>query len=108
MSATEGDSEATHEKLEVDVDSRVDEGYSADEEVTDEEAEELEQQRKERLDPENRPANAEIDNTQRGFDAVTGEFEKSGAEVEKGPVIGADRPEGVESDVEAEDASGQT
>lgn len=86
-------------QIEVDVDSRVDEGYSAeDNEVSDEEAEQLEKEREERLDPENRPTNAEIDNTQRGFDAETGEFEKSGEDVENGPVIGADRPEGVEVD----------
>jgi hypothetical protein len=68
--------------------------------VTDEEADQLRQEREERLDPDNRPANAIVDNTQRGFDATTGEFEKSGDEVENGPVIGADRPEGATVDDE--------
>jgi hypothetical protein len=100
------ESDSTREPIEVDVDSRVDEGYSADREVSADEAEDLEKERQERLDPANRPANAEIDNTQRDFNPETGEFEKSGEEVENGPVIGADRPEGVVSDVEPEDASG--
>jgi hypothetical protein len=92
-------SEREHEPIEVDVDERIEHGYSADDkDVTDEEAEQIEQEREERLDPENRPTNAEIDNTQRGFDAETGEFEKSGEEVENGPVIGADAPEGAVSD----------
>ena len=106
MSVSDGESGATREPIEVDVDSRVDEGYSADHEVSDDEAEKLEQERQERLDPENRPANAEIDNTKREFNLETGEFAKSGDEVENGPVIGADRPDGVESDVEQDDASG--
>jgi hypothetical protein len=92
-------SRSNDEPIEVDVDSRVDEGFSTDDmDVTDEEAEQLEKEREERLDPENRPTNAIVDNTQRGFDASTGEFEKSGDEVENGPVIGADAPEGAESD----------
>lgn len=106
MSVHDGEPDAGRDPIEVDVDSRVDEGFSTDHEVSDEEAEDLEQERQERLDPENRPTNAEIDNTQRGFNPETAEFEKSGEEVENGPVIGADRPDGVVSDVEPEDASG--
>ena len=106
MSVSDGDRDATRDPIEVDVDSRVDGGYSADQEISGDEAERLEQERRERLDPDNRPANAEIDNTQRNFNPETEEFEKSGEEVENGPVIGADRPEGVESDVAPEDASG--
>jgi hypothetical protein len=64
--------------------------------LSDEDKDQLEQERKERLDPENRPENAEVDNTAREFDQETGEFEKRGDEVENGPVIGADRPDGVE------------
>ena len=106
MSPSNDESDAAREPIEVDVDSRVDEGFSSDQEISEDDVEKLEQERKERLDPENRPANAEIDNTQRNFNPETEEFEKSGEEVENGPVIGADRPEGVTSDAEAEDASG--
>ena len=74
---------------------------SADEEVSDEEREQLENERKERLDPDNRPVNAEVDNTGREFDAVEGDFkyaagEEPDAEERTTPIIGADRPEGVE------------
>jgi hypothetical protein len=36
---------------------------------------EILEEREERLDPENRPDNAEVDNTQRTFDPATGMFE---------------------------------
>jgi hypothetical protein len=73
--------------------------------VSDEEAEQLEQERQERLDPENRPVNAEVDNTGREFDSEKEDFtyaagEEPGAEERTTPVIGADRPEGVESDAD--------
>src|SRR3954463_10592627 len=42
-----------------------------------EDAEEIEQERKERLDPDNRPDNVEVDNTQRDFDVEKGMFEDS-------------------------------
>lgn len=42
-----------------------------------EDAEEIEQERQERLDPENRPDNAEVDNTDRDFDATKGKFADS-------------------------------
>jgi hypothetical protein len=86
--------ESTDEPLEVDVDSRVDAGYSADDEVSDDQAEQLEKERQERLDPDNRPDNALVDNTQREFDPEEG-FKIPGEDVEDGPEIGADRPEGV-------------
>ena len=87
------------EPIEVDVDSRVDQGFSVDDmDVTDEEAEQLTKEREERLDPENRPTNAIVDNTRRDFDVEKGDFTVSADEVENGPVIGADRPEGVEVD----------
>jgi hypothetical protein len=88
------DSESKDKPLEVDVDARVDAGYSADDEVSEDEAEQLEKERQERLDPDNRPANALVDNTQREFDPDEG-FKVPGEEVEDGPEIGADRPEGV-------------
>ena len=54
----------------------------------------LEKEREERLDPDNRPENALVDNTQREFDPDEG-FQVPGEEVENGPEIGADRPEGA-------------
>jgi hypothetical protein len=42
-----------------------------------EDAEEIEEERQRRLDPENRPDNVEVDNTQRDFDAEKGMFEDS-------------------------------
>lgn len=78
---------------------------SAEEEVSEEEREQLEKEREERLDPENRPVNAEVDNTGRIFDAEKEEFEYAAGEEPDAnerttPVIGADRPEGVEVDDE--------
>jgi hypothetical protein len=42
-----------------------------------EDAEEIEQERQERLDPENRPDGAEVDNTDREFDAEKGLYTDS-------------------------------
>lgn len=92
-----GNDESTDKPIEIDVDKRVDEGYSTDDEVTEEEAEQLEKERQERLDPDNRPENALVDNTQREFDPDEG-FQVPPEEVENGPEIGADRPEGVTVD----------
>ena len=89
------DSESKDKPIEVDVDSRVDAGYSADDEITEEEAEQLEKEREERLDPDNRPTNAIVDNTKRDFDDEEGGFQVPAEDVENGPEIGADRPEGV-------------
>lgn len=86
-------------KMKVEVESRIDAAQEAgDHEGTDEENEQAEQDRKERLDPENRPVNAEVDNTQRGFDGETSEFKKSGEEVENGPVPGGDLPDDIDLD----------
>lgn len=52
------------------------------EELTEDELEEV---RRKRLDPENRPENAEVDNTQRTFDTTTGTFEDAEAEPGTGP-----------------------
>lgn len=73
--------------------------------ISDEDAEQLEKERQERLDPDNRPVNAEVDNTGREFDNETEDFkyaagEEPGAEERTTAVIGADRPDGVESDVD--------
>jgi len=42
-----------------------------------EDKEEIEEERQERLDPENRPDNVEVDNTDRDFDAEKGMFTDS-------------------------------
>ncbi len=47
---------------------------------SDDEIEQIEQEREERLDPENRPNNAQVDNTQRDFDEDAGEFQDDGDE----------------------------
>ncbi len=90
----ESPDESSDKPLEVNVDERVDAGYSTDDEVSEEEAEKLEKEREERLDPDNRPDNALVDNTQREFDPEEG-FQVPGEDVDNGPEIGADRPEGV-------------
>jgi hypothetical protein len=64
-------------------------------------AEELEEIRKERLDPDNRPDNVEVDNTQRTFDTTTGKFEDSDSDADLGPF---EDPEGGSNDA-SEDAS---
>lgn len=46
-------------------------------EVSDEEREQIEAERQHRLDPDNRPDNAEVDNTDREFDEVHGRFTDS-------------------------------
>jgi len=73
--------------------------------VSDEEAEQLEKERQERLDPDNRPTNAIVDNTGREFDGEKDDFTYAPGEEPDGKdrpqaVIGADRPEGVESDAD--------
>jgi len=45
--------------------------------VGDEEREQIEAERQHRLDPANRPDNAEVDNTDREFDEVRGRFTDS-------------------------------
>ena len=43
-------------------------------EVSEEEQREIEEARRQRLDPANRPENAEVDNTHRTFDPEKGQF----------------------------------
>ena len=76
-----------------------------DDGLSDEERQQLEKEREERLDPDNRPVNAIVDNTGREFDPEKEEFtyaagEEPDANEETTAVIGADRPEGAESDVD--------
>jgi hypothetical protein len=49
-------------------------GLPSREEMSQEEIDEIEAERKRRLDPENRPEMAEVDNTDREFDLERGEF----------------------------------
>jgi len=47
---------------------------SSDQQLPQPEIEEIEQARERRLDPENRPENAEVDNSDRTFDTQRGHF----------------------------------
>ena len=70
-------------------------------EISDEEREQLEKERQERLDPDNRPKNAEVDNSGREWDGENFKYaagEEPGASERTSAIIGADRPDGVESD----------
>jgi hypothetical protein len=60
--------------LEVDTNERLD---NKDKHRDDVPEDELEKEREERLDPDKRPENTEVDNSQRTFDPETGLFEDS-------------------------------
>lgn len=49
-------------------------GLPDPDEVSEEEKQEVEQERQERLDPDNRPDGTEVDNTERDFDPEAGMF----------------------------------
>lgn len=70
-------------------------GTGADAEVTEEERQQLEQEREERLDPANRPANAEVDNTTREWIQEKEDFkdnlEGNPPEFDKGDGAGQER-----------------
>ena len=73
--------------------------------LSDEEREQLEEEREERLNPDNRPVNAEVDNSGREWDGEKEDFkyaagEEPGATERTSAVIGADRPEVAESDAD--------
>jgi hypothetical protein len=75
--------------------------------VSDEEREHLEKEREERLNPDNRPVNAEVDNSGREWDSEKEEFtyaagDEPGATERTSAIIGADRPEALESDIDAD------
>lgn len=73
-------------EIDVDVDARVQEATSAEtESLGEDDVEQIEKEREERLDPDNRPVNAIVDNTQRDFDAESEEFTVPADEVENGP-----------------------
>ena len=54
----------------------------------------IEEEREERLDPDNRPDNAEIDNTDRDFDVVKGQFTDSEDDPDIGPFNDPNSDEG--------------
>ena len=55
------------------------------EELSQEQIDEIEAEREERLDPDNRPDNAEVDNTDRDFDTTTGQFTDHEPDPDLGP-----------------------
>ena len=55
------------------------------EELSQEQIDEIEGEREERLDPDNRPGNAEVDNTDRDFDTTTGQFTDHEPDPDLGP-----------------------
>ena len=55
------------------------------EELSQEQIDEIEAEREERLDPDNRPENAEVDNTDRDFDTTTGQFTDHEPDPDLGP-----------------------
>ena len=56
-----------------------------DPELSQEQIQEIEAEREERLDPDNRPDNAEVDNTDRDFDTSTGQFTDHEPDPDLGP-----------------------
>ena len=67
-------------------------GLPDPDEVSDQEKEELEQDRQQRLDPDSRPDSAEVDNTDRDFDPEAGLFTDNPDHTE------ADRPYSAEDE----------
>jgi len=68
--------------IEVEVDK--DRPTSGDD-LTDEQKQQIEKEREERLDAENRPDDAEVDNTDRTFDTTKGQFTDSEEDTDLGP-----------------------
>jgi hypothetical protein len=58
----------------------------------------IEKERQERLDPENRPENSEVDNSDRDFDPVHGQFTDSDHDEDLGPF---NDPEAEDGEAEA-------
>jgi len=62
--------------------------------VPEEVLDEIEQERRERLDPDNRPETAEVDNTDREFDVPRGQFTDSDHDDDLGPYNDPTAPDG--------------
>jgi hypothetical protein len=54
-------------------------------ELSQQQIDEIEVEREKRLDPDNRPENAEVDNTDRDFDTTTGQFTDHEPDPDLGP-----------------------
>jgi hypothetical protein len=69
---------------------------------------EIEGEREERLDPDNRPENAEVDNTPREFDVERGQFTDSEDydESEPAPFSDPEDPNNSDNDSESSEATG--
>ena len=59
--------------------------YDSPDEAPQELLDEIEQEREERLDPDNRPDGVEVDNTDRDFDSTTGQFTDHEPDPDLGP-----------------------
>ena len=69
-----------------DTDTKPDDTSSdAGDELSQEQIDEIEAEREERLDPDNRPENAEVDNSDRDFDVKSGQFTDHETDEEIGP-----------------------
>jgi hypothetical protein len=66
-------------------DSTTGTSSDAGDELSQEQIDEIEAEREERLDPDNRPENAEVDNTDRDFDTTTGQFTDHEPDPDLGP-----------------------
>lgn len=75
---TEGGSDSTEGQL-------TKEQAMGDEDVPEEKAQEIEAEREKRLAPDNRPDNAEIDNSDRDFDVASGQFTDHDTDEDLGP-----------------------
>lgn len=74
VAADEEAENTAEEKAAEEETSSGDAGLPDADDVPQEDIDEIEEERQERLDPENRPDNAEIDNTDREFDSDAGMF----------------------------------
>lgn len=95
----EGEVHGDASQLETDVEQRIDEAGSASDDSDSDKAddvdeEQIEKERQERLDPENRPKNAEVDNSARDFDIASGQFTDHDKDEEIGPFNDPTAPDG--------------
>jgi len=94
----EGEVHGDASQLETDVEQRIDEAGSASDDdgdkADDVDEEQIEKERQERLDPENRPKNAEVDNSARDFDIASGQFTDHDKDEEIGPFNDPTAPDG--------------
>lgn len=84
---------------ELDVDDRIDDASDAGEQsLSDVDVEQVEREREERLDPDNRPDGAEVDNTGRDFDPEVGLFTDSDGYDEAKAQVESEKQEADEDD----------